>query len=118
MTVSLSFYLFYLAAIAGSGYFFYLGRKLSPLRRIMAAAHGLLAALIIPLVVLLGPPPPQSNPGSFLALPTLLAALSFGSIVYSMFALRGNWRVHLVHPATLVVLMASLTMAAFSLIGM
>ena len=117
MNVSQSFYLFYFAAIAGSGYFFYLGRRLSLLRRIMAALHGLSAALIIPLLAVSGPPSPQSNHDPIFALVGLLAALSVGSIVYSMVALRHDWRIHLLHPATLVVLMVSLIMAAFFLQG-
>lgn len=117
MNASLSFYLFYFAAVASSGYFFYLGRRLPLLRRIMASLHGLIAAISLPLIIFLYFRDPQADPDPLVALMLLLAALSIGSMIYSMFALRGDWRVHLLHVATLVVLMVSLVMGALLLLG-
>ena len=117
MNASPSFYLFYFAAIASSGYFFYLGRRLSLPRRVVAASHGLIATVSLPLVIALRVWNPRSDPELLVAFMFLLATLSIASIIYSIVAVRDDWRAHVLHLPTLIVLIVSLTVAAFALLG-
>ena len=116
MTASPLLYVFYLAAIASSGYFFHLGRRLSLLRRSMAALHGLTAVTVL-LIPVAYTWIRQSDPNPFLALMGFFAVSSVGSIIYSMVALRVDWRVHLLHLPTLFVLKVNLVVGALLLLG-
>jgi hypothetical protein len=112
-----TFFLAYVAAVLSSGYFFYLGRNLPMPRRIAASLHGVLAAAILPSVGMLGYSNLAIESDYLVGVISFLCFFSGCSIIYSLVVIRGNWRVHLWHIATVIVLQVSFVMGLLLVLG-
>ena len=107
----------FLVSLGNSGYFFYLGRDLQISKRIFASLHGLLAVAILPSVYLVQLNVLMLEPDHHALIIYLLSIISICSIVYSMIVLRGNWRIHLLHVATVIVLQISFALGLLMVLG-
>jgi hypothetical protein len=107
----------FLVALANSGYFFYLGRDLRIARRILASLHGLLAVAILPLAYIVAQFNVFHEPENRARIVYILFIVSLFSIIYSIVVLRDNWRVHLLHLATVTVLIFSFTIGLLLVLG-
>lgn len=75
------------------------------------SAHGILAAIILPVAVLIDfPLALRESSLSGIGMLTV-AVLAVASIGYSVFALRKKWYIHLIHLVTLQVIWAGLAVS-------
>ena len=118
MEILLIYGLALLAAMGVSGFWFYLGRELPLISRILASSHALLAAAILPTLFVLHQLGVYEIPdGRAAGLMLVLGALSVSSMLYSNFVLRHLGAVNLLHFVTLAILSGSLVLGAFMTYG-
>ena len=86
-------------------------------RRIAASLHGVFAAAVLPSVALLGVTNSLLEPDYLVGIISLLCLFSICSIIYSLVVVRGNWRVHLWHIATAIVLQVSFAIGLLMVLG-
>ena len=118
MEVAYIYGLVLFAAMGISGLWFYLGRELPLIRRLLASSHALLAATILPILFVLHQLGVYEVPdGRAAGIMLVLSVLSFSSILYSTTVLPHLRTINVLHLVTLAVLWGSTAIGALMTMG-